>query len=259
MNFSATEINTLVGSYVWPLIRIAAVIATAPVLGARYVPRRVKIFLAVILTIIIAPTVPAVPSVDLFSAPALVIIAQQLLIGAASGLLLAMVFGAFMIGGEIIASNMGLGFASIIDPQMGIHTPVLSQFYIILMSLVFVSLNGHLLVIKELANSFQTLPISAEGLDRTTFWNLVSWGQQMLKGAIVMALPAVTTLLIVNIALGMVMRAAPQFNILSIGFPVTLSIGFVVMLLSLPVVIPQFIQAFEVGLSALRDIFTQAP
>lgn len=259
MNFTATELNTLVGSYLWPLMRIAAVVATAPILGARYVPNRVKILITVALTVIIAPTVPAVPSVDPISINALAIIAQQLLIGAASGLLMAMVFATFIMGGEIIATSMGLGFAAVVDPQNGVATPVVSQFYIVLMSLVFVSLNGHLLVIRELADSFHSIPISAEGLDRVTFWNLASFAEQMFKGAVLMALPAITTLLIVNLALGIVMRAAPQFNVLSIGFPVTLTLGFIIILFTLPVIVSQFVQAFEVGFGALHDLWTKVP
>lgn len=256
MNFTATQINAWVGGYMWPLFRIAAIVATAPVLGARYIPPRVKIFIVLALTFIIAPNVHDVPVVDPISLPALAIIAQQLVIGAATGLLMAMVFSAFVIGGEIIATNMGLGFASVVDPQMGVQTPVISQFYVVLLSLVFVSLNGHLIIIKELADSFTTMPISATGLDRDTLWHLVSWANQMFKGGVLMALPAVTTLLIVNVALGIIMRASPQFNVLSIGFPVTLMIGFVVMLMTLPVVVPQFVQALELGIEAVSDILT---
>ena len=256
MNFTATQINAWVGGYMWPLFRIAAIVATAPVLGARYVPGRVKILLVLALTLIIAPNVNDVPVVDPISLPALAIIAQQLVIGAATGLLMAMVFSAFVVGGEIVATQMGLGFASVVDPQMGVQTPVISQFYVVLVSLVFVSLNGHLVIIRELADSFTTMPISAQGVDRDTFWHLVSWADHMFKGAVLMALPAITTLLIVNVALGIIMRAAPQFNILSIGFPVTLMIGFVVMLVTLPVIVPQFVQALEVGIQGVRQILS---
>ena len=258
MNFTATQINAWVGGYMWPLFRIAAIVATAPVLGARYVPARIKIFLVLALTLVIAPNVQNVPIVDPISLPALAIIIQQLIIGAATGLLMAMVFSAFSIGGELIATSMGLGFASVVDPQMGVHTPVISQFYVVLLSLVYVSLNGHLVIIKELADSFTTMPISAEGINRDTIWNLVSWAGYMFKGGVLMALPAITTLLIVNIALGIIMRASPQFNILSIGFPVTLLIGFVVMLVTLPVIVPQLVQALEVGIEGVRRILTQS-
>ncbi len=254
MNFTATQINAWVSGYMWPLFRIAAIVATAPVLGARYVPGRVKIYIALALTLIIAPNVPEVPAVDPISLPALAIIAQQLVIGAATGLLMAMVFSAFVIGGEIIATKIGLGFASVVDPQMGVQTPVISQFYVVLLSLVFVSLNGHLVIIRELADSFTTMPISIQGIDREVFWNLASWADQMFKSAVLMALPAITTLLIVNVALGIIMRAAPQFNILSVGFPVTLMVGFVVMLVTLPVVVPQFVQALETGIEGVRQI-----
>jgi flagellar biosynthesis protein FliR len=208
--------------------------------------------------LIIAPNVHDVPEVDPISLAALAIIAQQLIIGAATGLLMAMVFSAFSIGGELVASNVGLGFASIVDPQMGVQTPVISQFYITLLSLVFVSLNGHLILIKELADSFTTMPISAQGIDRDIFWHLVSWADHMFKSAVLMALPAITTLLIVNVALGIITRAAPQFNILSIGFPVTLLIGLVVILVTLPVIVPQFVQGLEVGIEGVRQILTRS-
>ena len=256
MNFTATQINAWVGGYMWPLFRIAAIVATAPILGARYVPGRVKIYIVLALTLIIAPNVPEVPAVDPISLPALAIIAQQLVIGAATGLLMAMVFSAFVIGGEIIATKIGLGFASVVDPQMGVQTPVISQFYVVLLSLVFVSLNGHLVIIRELADSFTTMPISVQGIDRDVFWNITSWADHMFKSAVLMALPAITTLLIVNVALGIIMRAAPQFNILSVGFPVTLMAGFVVMLVTLPVVIPQFVQALETGIEGVRQILS---
>jgi flagellar biosynthetic protein FliR len=259
MNFTAAEINALVGSYIWPMFRIGAVVATAPIFGARYIPNRVKILFVLALTVVIAPSVPQVPAIDPLSLPALAIIVQQLLIGAVTGLLMAMVLGAFIIGGEIIATSMGLGFASVVDPQMGVQTPVVSQFYVILLSLVFVSINGHLLLIHELSDSFQTMPIAADGLARDTFWNLVAWADVMLKTAVLMALPAVTTLFIVNLALGIVMRAAPQFNILNIGFPVTLIIGFIVMVVTLPVVVPQFVDVLETGFEAVRALLPRAP
>jgi flagellar biosynthetic protein FliR len=259
MNFTTTEIAALVGSYVWPMFRIAAVVATAPILGARYVPARVKILLTLALTVVIAPTVQDVPAVDPVSLPALAVVAQQILIGAATGLVMAMVFSAFMIGGEIIATKIGLGFASIVDPQSGVATPVLSQFYVILLSLVFVSINGHLLLIHELAESFKTLPIAVDGLSRETFWNIAAWANVMFRGAVLMALPAVTTLLIVNVALGIVMRASPQFNILSVGFPVTLTIGLVIVFITLPVILPQFDNVLGSGFELVRRIFTRGP
>jgi flagellar biosynthetic protein FliR len=259
MNFTTTEITALVGAWIWPMFRIAAVVATAPILGARYVPARVKIVLTLALTVVIAPTVQDVPAVDPVSLQAIAIVIQQVLIGAATGLVMAMVFSAFMIGGEIIATKIGLGFASVVDPQSGVATPVLSQFYVILLSLVFVSINGHLLLIHELAESFRTLPIAVDGLTRETFWNITAWANVMFRGAVLMALPAVTTLLIVNVALGIVMRASPQFNILSVGFPVTLTIGLVIILITLPVILPQFENVLGSGFDLVRVIFSRSP
>ncbi len=259
MNFTTAEINALVGAYLWPMFRVAAVIATAPILGARYVPARIKVMMTLAFTVVIAPTLTDVPAVDPISIQALTIVAQQILVGAATGLIMAMVFSAFMIGGEFVATTIGLGFASIVDPQQGVQTPVLSQFYVILLSLVFVSINGHLLLIHELANSFRTLPIAPEGMPREMLWGIAAWGSEMFRTGVLMALPAVTTLFIVNVALGIVMRAAPQFNILSIGFPVTLTIGFMIVLITLPVVLPLFESLLTSGFDVIRVIFSRSP
>lgn len=239
MTMASSEIMSLVGTFMWPLFRIAALVASAPVFGARTVPVTVKIIFAVVFTMIIAPVSPPVPVVDPLSGEAVLIVLNQLLIGAAMGLSLQMVFAMFIVGGQIIAFQMGLGFASMVDPSSGTQVPVVSQFYVIMLTLVFLALDGHLTFISVVADSFHTLPIGINGLSRDGLWALVIWGGNMYVGAVQIALPAIASLLLINLTFGVVTRAAPQFNIFSIGFPITLVAGFFIMLATLKAILPQ--------------------
>ena len=239
MTLASSEIMSWVGSFMWPLIRIAALVGVAPVFGARTVPVRAKVVFALVLTLVIAPVSPPVPVVDPISGEAVLIVLNQILIGTAMGLALQMVFAMFIVGGQIIAFQMGLGFASMVDPSSGTQVPVVSQFYVILLTLVFFALDGHLTFINVVADSFHTLPIGVNGLSSDGLWALVNWGGQMYAGAVQIALPAIASLLLINLTFGIVTRAAPQFNIFSIGFPVTMVAGFFIMLSTLMAVLPQ--------------------
>jgi flagellar biosynthetic protein FliR len=239
MNFASSEIMSWVGSFMWPLIRIAALVGAAPVFGARTVPVTAKLIFAVVLTMLVVPILPPMPSVDPISGEALLIVINQVLIGAAMGLALQLVFAMFVVGGQIMAFQMGLGFASMVDPSSGTQVPVVSQFYVILLTLVFLALDGHLVLIDVIADSFRTLPIGTQGLSREGFWALATWGGNMYAGAVQIALPAIAALLMINLTFGVVTRSAPQFNIFAIGFPITMVAGFFIMMVTLPAVLPQ--------------------
>jgi len=227
MTLTSAEIMSWVGSFVWPLFRIAALVAAAPVFGARTIPASVKVIFAVVFTLIIAPISPPVPVVDPLSGEAVLIVMNQILIGGAMGLALQLVFAMF------------LGFASMVDPSSGTQVPVVSQFYVIVLTLVFLALDGHLTFISVMAESFHTLPIGVNGLSNAGLWALVNWGGNMYAGAVQIALPAIASLLLINLAFGIVTRAAPQFNIFSIGFPVIMVAGFFIMLATLTAILPQ--------------------
>lgn len=225
--------------YLWPLFRVLALVAMAPVFGAQSVPVRIRVGFSVALTLVIAPVLPPVPVVDPLSSAGLMIVIQQVLIGLAMGFSLKLVFGAFVMAGQLIGQSMGLGFASMVDPLNGIQVPVVSQFYQVLVTLIFLGFNGHLVLLEVLADSFRTLPVGPNGLAMSGVWDLVIWGGQMFSGAVLISLPAVTALLVANIAFGVMTRASPQLNIFAIGFPITLLLGIVVMLVTLPVISPQ--------------------
>ena len=237
---SVEQITSFIGSYMWALIRIAALVASAPVISSRTIPSRVKLGISLVLALVIVPIIPAPPAVDPLSGAALLMTLHQVLIGVSMGLALQLVFAMFIIGGQVIAYQMGLGFAQMVDPGSGTQVPVVSQFYIIVVTLMFFILNGHLLLIDVLAGSFQTLPIAPQGLSLDGIWSLVNWGADMYAGGVQIALPAIASILLINLTFAVVTRSAPQFNIFSIGFPVTMIMGFFIIMVTLPVVIPHF-------------------
>ena len=234
MVFTATELMTWLSSLLFPFIRISAMFIAAPVISARSIPVRIRVLLAVMVAWIVAPLLPAMPDIDLFSIEAMVIAAYQVLIGTAMGFIFQMVFAAFVIGGQSIAMSMGLGFASIIDPQNGMQVPVISQVFLIMVTLIFLALDGHLLLIDMLVTSFQRLPVGLFLPSRDGLWQLVTWGSSMFAAGILVALPAVAALLLVNLAFGVTSRAAPQLNIFAVGFPVMLMVGLIFVMLTLP-------------------------
>ena len=254
MTFTSAEITAWVGSLLWPFFRIGAMVSSAPVSGSRSVPRRVKLFITLTLTIVIAPQIPPVPHFDPFSPMTLLLIVQQLLIGVAMGMALQLVFSAIVTGGQIIAYQMGLGFASMVDPQSGVSVPVVSQVYLLAASLVYLAFNGHLILIEVVAQSFHTMPVAPDGLTRNGLWQLVSWGSEMYAGAVLVAIPTVAAILVVNIAFGVMTRAAPQLNIFAVGFPLTLTLGFLVMMFTFPSLVPQTGHLVEEVFVLLRSL-----
>lgn len=222
---SADLISQWIGQHFWPFFRLASFMMVIPFVGTQLVPARVRLGLALLITVLVVPMIPAVPRVDAFSADAVVITLQQILIGVGMGFALTALFQLFVVAGQMIAMQMGLGFASMVDPANGVNVPVLAQIYSITITLLYLAMNGHLVAFDVFIESFYTLPIGLEGLGQAGVWSLahrVSW---MFVSAMLLALPAVTAVFIVNISFGVMTRAAPQMNIFALGFPIGLIFG----------------------------------
>ena len=213
----------------FPFARIGACLMVAPVFGARFVPPRTRIILAVAITALVAPMIPT-PAIAPFSPQAIIVVLQQMLIGVALGFALQIVFDALGLAGQLLANSMGLSFAFNVDPLRGSSTPALGQLYIILATLTFLALGGHVALIELLIAGLYALPVGMTGLSHDSLWNLILWGGQLFAGAIAVALPGITALLIVNLAFGVVSRAAPSLNLFAVGFPISLVVGFLVVL-----------------------------
>ncbi|MGL4958355.1 MAG: flagellar biosynthetic protein FliR, partial [Plesiomonas sp.] len=177
-------------------------------------------------TLVALPSIPAMPQdVALFSFTSIVITAQQIAIGVAIGMLSQFVSQTFVILGQIISMQSSLGFASMVDPASGQSTPLLGQIYMMLTLLVFLTLDGHLIMIEMLVHSFSTLPVGESGITAGGYRLLAQWFGTLFLGAVSMSLSAIISLLTVNIAMGIMNRAAPQLNVYSLGFGIILLCG----------------------------------
>ncbi|MDK2779525.1 MAG: flagellar type III secretion system protein FliR [Pseudomonadota bacterium] len=229
----AIEVSHWVARYFYPFARIAGMLMVMPLIGTLMVPQRIRLMLAVGITMVVVPVLPPFPHVDALSLASLIIVLQQLLIGIALGFVVELVTQVFVIAGQLIAMQTGLGIATTVDPSQGASVVVISQWLLFMVSLVFLSLNGHLVMIEILADSFRTLPVGLTGFGPETFGLIVSWSGWMFAAALVISLPAMTALLIVNLAFGVMTRAAPQLNIFALGFPVTMIVGLFILWLTL--------------------------
>jgi flagellar biosynthetic protein FliR len=228
------QIEGWIGSAFWPFLRIGACLMVAPMFGASYVPPRIRIVLAAAMTLVALPMIAHPQGMSVLSADGVITTVEQIVIGVALGFALQLMFDALALGGQILANGMGLGFAFNIDPLRGVTTPALGQFYTLLGTLVFLALDGHIALIQTLVTSFSGLPVGPAGLSAGALHSLADWGDQMFLGALRVALPGMTALLVVNLAFGVTSRAAPALNLFAVGFPVTLIFGFVIVLLGLP-------------------------
>ena len=207
------------------------------------------------LTLIIMPTLPPLPQFEIISFQGLLILVQQLVIGLAIGFSMRLVFSAVDLAGQLIGMSMGLGFASFYDPQSQGQSTAVNQFLVLLAMLIFLSLDGHLMIVSAIADSFISMPIAVNGAGINPM-KIAMWGETIFSAGLLLALPAVTALLITNMALGILTRTAPQLNLFGIGFPITLSIGFVVLALALPGMLKPIENFIEQGVSNMHQVVT---
>ena len=254
LSVTSAQLEGWLALLAYPMARILGFLGAAPVFGNNAVPRRIKLMVGLAVTLGLMPVVPSVPQAALDSWAGLLLIVQQTLIGIAMGLVLRVVFATLDLMGEIISLQMGLSFATFFDPLAGGQTAVVGEFLTLLATLVLLSLNGHLLMLDALARSFEWLPVSATLPHRGGWMILVRFGASIFASGLLMALPVVTALLITNIALGVLTRAAPQLNLFAIGFPITLTVGFGVLLLTLGHLAPLLQHFYDAGFATLADL-----
>ena len=232
-DFTDLDVGHWISRYIYPFARISALFMVMPLLGTRMVPTRIRLWLAVAITLAVAPVLPPMPRVDAISVASFVIILNQLLIGIVLGFIVEMLTQVFVLAGQLIAMQTGLGIATTVDPSQGASVVVISQWLLFMVGLVFLSLNGHLVLIEILVQSFVSLPVGMISWTPEELGSVVQWSAWMFAAALVISLPALTALLIVNLAFGVMTRAAPQLNIFALGFPVTMIIGLFILWLTM--------------------------
>lgn len=209
MTYTTALIMEWLSSILWPLARVSSLLMVMAVFGSRLAPAHIRIGLALAITLIIAPLLPPMPKIELFSLGSFLVLGQQLLIGIALGLMTQFLLETFVMAGQVIAMQTSLGFATLVDPMNGQSAPVVGQFYLMLATLVFLAVDGHLLMLRMVVLSFETLPVSDSGLTLPAIRSLVSFLGVMYQASLVMALSAIIALLLINFAFGVMTRAAP--------------------------------------------------
>lgn len=230
-NILAADIMERFYAFLWPMLRISALMATAPLFSMGSFNLQLRILTALVLTWLVYP-LHRWPMIDPTSAAGLLEVFNQLAIGAMMGLVLQIATSAIVVGGQAIANAMGLSMASMIDPTMG-QVPTVSQLLLVMSSLIFVGFGGHAFLLGLITDSFNALPIGVHILNQEVMGKVVRWSSMMFLGGLLLALPVMVTLLFINIGLGVITRATPSLNIFSLGFPAMLLAGFVVFLFSL--------------------------
>lgn len=251
ISIGSAQIDAWIVGFIFPLSRILGFIVTAPLWSSTGIPRRTRLILGLAITVALAPSLPAMPIVQPASLAGLWIMAEQMLIGIGMGFAVKIVFAAFNVAGEFIGIQMGLGFATFYDPLSSAQTPVISEFIDLLALLLFLSMNGHLLYLATLAQSFSAIPIGTTPIAAGSWLNLAELGSQMFSAGLLLALPVMAALMITNVALAVLTRAAPQLNLFAVGFPLTLLGGFFVLAISLNYMATPIQGIFEAGLEAM--------
>ncbi|WP_301102942.1 flagellar biosynthetic protein FliR [Propionivibrio sp.] len=255
ISLSSVEINAWVVAFFFPLARILALLVAAPPFNNAGLTPLVRLLLGLAIAMAITPALPSIPSMDPASGLGLLILAEQMIIGLAMGFAMRLVFSAIDLAGTMISNQMGLGFATAYDPQSASQTPVISEFLGMLALLIFMAINGHLMVIATLVRSFTILPIGLGAAASGSWSNIANAGGLIFSSGVLLALPVVVALLITNIALGVLGRVAPQLNLMVIGFPVTIVLGFAALLFSLSYLNAPLQQLFEFGLQSMLGYF----
>ncbi len=254
LTLTSAELNAWLAALLWPLSRILGLIAASPLFGNSAVPVSVKVSFGVVLAAIIAPALGTFPAVDPMSMQGFLILAQEMLIGLAMGFTMRIVFAAIEMAGEVSSLTMGLGFASFFDPNTAGRSSAVSQMLTLIATMAFLAMNAHLVLLEALAESFMTMPISATPISSGAPLELARWGGKIFSTGLQLSLPIVAALLITNVALGILTRAAPQLNLFGVGFPITLTVGFLILATTLPYLNMPIQNWFNQGIEATRSL-----
>ena len=248
--YELTLVIDLITQFFFLSLRIGAFLLAGPGFGGRFVPLPVRIVATMVITLPLMGQVQTPSVEELSQLSAVLLIANELVIGLAAGLMLAILFGAAAIAGDRIANTAGLGFAAQMDPSAGAQTPVVAQIFGLFLLVIFVSIDGHLMAFRIILDSYAFLPAGQMANPVALITGGLTAGGRMFALGIKIMLPVIATLLLINMMVGVFTRSAPQLNVFSFGFPIT--IGATILLLYLTV--PNTGDVFELLISDALDL-----
>ena len=253
ISLTEAQLVAWVSPILWPFLRVLAVFTAAPIFSSRAFPLRAKIGLAFLIAFAAQPSMPSQAVIDINGPEAFGAVVQQVGIGLAIGFTVRLVFAAFELAGQVVGFQMGLGFAAFFDPASSAQSSAMGRFYANMAALLFLALNGHLMVIMAVVHSFAAFPADQNFLQALASMKLQTLGAELFASAFWIALPVIAMLMFANLALGIVSRVAPQMNIYAIGFPVTLAVGLVGVAATLPLLE----QPFAALMEQMMEIFAR--
>lgn len=234
ITFSEAQLVAWMSPILWPFVRVLALFTAAPVFSQRSIPMRAKVGLAFLVAVCAQATLIGQPVVSVNSPEALGTLVQQIVVGLAIGFAVRLVFAALEVAGELIGLQMGLNFASFFDPASNAQISAISRFFVQIGTLLFIVINGHLLLLMAVVKSFDSFPVDGNFMQSLAQMRIHEMGGAVFSSAFWIALPMIAMLLFVNLALGIISRVAPQMNIYAVGFPVTLTVGLIGIVATLP-------------------------
>lgn len=249
ITFSEAQLVSWLSPILWPFLRVLAMFSVAPVFSQRSIPARTKIGLAFLIALCAQPVLGNQPVISINSSEALGTLVQQIGVGIAIGFAVRLVFAAIEMAGELVGLQMGLNFASFFDPVSNAQLSAVARFLVQISTLLFIVINGHLLVLMAVLKSYEAFPVDGHFLQSIQQMKLHEMGTAVFSSAFWIALPMVVMLLFVNLVLGIISRVAPQMNIYAVGFPVTLTMGLTGLVATLPLLEQPLLALLQRGLS----------
>jgi flagellar biosynthetic protein FliR len=249
ITFTEAQLSAWYGAVFWPLVRVLALFSVAPLLSHHAVPTRIKVALATSIAIVLMPIVPAPPISDVLTGPGLALLTQNIVIGVVIGFTVRLVFAALELAGEVIGLQTGLSFAGFFNPAMGVTQTAVSSFMSLLALLMFIAIDGHLMLIHALSESFRLFPLTGSIEFPLSFDRIARLGGDVFAIGLTIALPFIAVMMLVNIVLGVLARVAPQLNIFAVGFPLTILVGLGTLFVLLPYIEAPLRSALERGLT----------
>ena len=239
---------------VFVMVRVGAAFITAPVFAAISLPLVVRVSLSGAIGVLVLAAHPIVPPPQIFAVTTILAVLAEALVGIALGFVLQIAFAAPLLASEIIGTSMGIGFANSIDPLNGRSTPALGTFFTTMLTLLFLSMNGHLVLVEMVVKSYDALPPGAAWLGVDRLKNIAFFGSYVFLAGLLLALPVGFLLLCLNLVVGMLSRAAPALNLFAVGLPASLAVGVIALALSFPAMGDYMVVIIREALSATQNL-----
>ena len=248
------NIVTVLPLFFLATVRVGSFVISSPLFGMRGVPTPIRVVISFILGLAVV-SFTGLPSEDLLSSLNFIfIVLVEIAVGLTAGLIVTIWFSSVALAGEKMATSAGLGYAAQIDPQAGGQTPVVSVILNLFLIVLFVSLDGHLLMLRVFFVSFSILPIGSMPPPMVLIGAGIKAAGSMFVAASLIMLPVVGIILMINVSAGIMTRSAPQLNLFSFVFPVTILGAFIILYFSTGTMALAFSDLIFSSIEALEDL-----